>query len=89
MGTVPGYVTAMRDAGVAIGRKRGVDFAQADKQTRVLALTLITLLAVVVRALFVAGAVTDAQLRAALDAAMADLYDDEPIEPPPPTSAPR
>ena len=82
MATVRQYMGQMRAAERTIGRKMGVDLASTSKELRVAMLAVTAMIAVLMRALFVAGVITDAQLQAALDAAAADLYDDEPLEPP-------
>lgn len=82
MATVKQYMGQMRAAERAVGRKMGVDLAHAGKELRVAMLAVTAMIAVLMRALFVAGVITDAQLQAALDAAAADVYDPEPLEPP-------
>jgi hypothetical protein len=86
MATVKQYITQMRQAQNAIAMKMGVDLSRADKQTRVAILACDAMLAVVLRYLIIGKpglSLSDAELQAALDAAVADLYDDEPNEPPP------
>lgn len=83
MATVKQYVQQMLDRERVIARKFGVDLSQADKQTRVLNLAFLALLAVVVKTLVDKGVITDADLTATLNAARDDTYEDQPIEPPP------
>lgn len=86
MATVKGYVTAIRQAQNAVALKMGVDLARADKQTRVAVLACDAIIAVLLRYLIVdkpSLGLSDAELQAALNAAMADTYPDEPFEPPP------
>jgi hypothetical protein len=73
----------MLDRERVIAGKFGTDISRADKQTRVLNLAVLALLAVVVKALTDNGVLTDAQILAVLNAARDDAYDDEPVEPPP------
>jgi hypothetical protein len=83
MATVKTYVTQLQNRQIVIARKFGCDIAQADKQTRVLNLSVLALLAVVIKTLVDKGVITDAELLATLDAARDDTYPDEPMEPPP------
>lgn len=82
MATVKQYVQQLRDAQRVIARKFGVDVYLTDKQTRAIVLSGLCLLAVVIKTLVDKGVITDADLKATLDAAKADLYPDEPVEPP-------
>jgi hypothetical protein len=84
MTTVKQYVTQMRGIQQTIGVKYGSDVGQLDKQTRVLNLSVLALLAVVIKTLTDNAVITDAQLVAVLNAAGADTYPDEPVNPPPP-----
>lgn len=83
MATVKQYVQQVRDAQRAIARKFGCDVYATDKQTRVAILSVLCLLAVLIKTLVDKGLITDAELKATLDAAAADAYPDEPTEPPP------
>jgi hypothetical protein len=80
--TIPQYISAMRQRQDVIARKFGCDISQADKQTRVLNLSMLALLAVVVKTLVDNGVITDAQLNAVMDAARDGSYPDEPNHPP-------
>ena len=82
MATVKQYVHELRERAVIIALKRDVDVRGADKQTRVLFLSILTILAVVVKVLVDKGFLTNAELAAGLDAARDDTYDREPTEPP-------
>ena len=81
MATVKTYVANMKPIARQISIKYGSGVG--DKTTRVAVMTLLTLLAVVIKLLVDKGYITDAELQAAVAAAGNDSYDDEPIEPPP------
>jgi hypothetical protein len=81
--TLTAYVQALRDRQTVIARKLGSDVSRSDKQTRVVNLSVLTLLATVIKTLVDKGVITDAELLATLDAARDDAYTDEPVEPPP------
>jgi hypothetical protein len=83
MATVKQYIAALRQRQDVIAVKYGCDIARADKQTRVVNLSILALLAVIVKALVDKGVITDAELTATLNAARDDVYDDEPVESPP------
>lgn len=83
MATVKQYIQSMRSRQDMIARKFGCDISQADKQVRVLNLSVLALIAVVVKALVDKGVITDAELMAVMDAARDDAYQDEPVEPSP------
>ena len=85
MTTVKQYVTQMQGIQKNIGLKFGSDITQRDKQARVTNLASLALLAVVIKTLTDNAVITDAQLLAVLNAAAADTYADEPVNPPPPT----
>lgn len=76
--------TQLRSALLAIGTRMGCDLSTATKPQRVALFACLALLSVVVKALVDNGVLTTAQLFAARDAALAELWDDEPINPPPP-----
>jgi hypothetical protein len=82
MTTIPTYVQQMRDRQAVIARKLGSDIGQVDKQTRVANLSLLVLLAAVIKTLVDKGVITDAELLATLNAARDDTYADEPLNPP-------
>jgi hypothetical protein len=82
MTTIPTYVQQMRDRQAVIARKLGSDIGQVDKQTRVANLSLLVLLAAVIKTLVDKGIITDAELLATLNAARDDTYADEPLNPP-------
>jgi hypothetical protein len=84
MATIPTYVNQMLTRQRAIAKRLGCDIRQADKPTRVLNLALLVMLAVVVKTLVDKGVITDQELMGTMDAARDGIYDDEPIEPPPP-----
>jgi sugar (pentulose or hexulose) kinase len=81
MTTVQAYIANMRAAQKAIAAKMGCDIFGADKQTRVAVLAGDAIAAVLAKTLVDNGIITNAALTAVMDAALADLYDDEPIEP--------
>ena len=80
MATIKQYITNMRAAQKAIARSMGSDVTAADKQTRVAVLAGDAMVAVVCKTLVDNGVITDGQLTAVMNAALADLYDDEPSE---------
>jgi hypothetical protein len=82
MTTIPTYVQQMRDRQAVIARKLGSDIGQVDKQTRVANLSLLVLLAAVIKTLTDKGLISDAELLATLNAARDDSYTDEPLNPP-------
>lgn len=79
MATVAQYVTSMRQRQDVIARKLGSDIATADKQTRVVNLAILILLAVVIKLLVDKAVLTDAELTATLNAARDDTWPEEPI----------
>lgn len=83
MATVKQYLVQLRQRQDAIARKFGADVSRAGKSARVLNLSLLCLLAVLIKTLVDKGVLTDAELVATLDAARDDAYPDEPVEPPP------
>lgn len=83
MATVKQYLTQLRARQDAIAVKLGTDISRADKQMRVLNLSVLALLAVLIKTLTDKQLITDGELLAVLNAARDDAYDDEPIEPPP------
>jgi hypothetical protein len=78
--TIVSYVNALRARQDVIARKFGSDIARADKVTRVLNMSLIVLLAVIVKTLVDKGLVTDAELLGTLNEARDDEWPDEPAE---------
>jgi hypothetical protein len=82
MTTLAVYVQQMRDRQAVIARKLGSDIGQVDKQTRVQNLSLLVLLAAVIKTLVDKGVMTDAEILATLNAARDDVYTDEPVQPP-------
>jgi hypothetical protein len=83
MATVKAYATQLTQRARVVARMFGADPERSSKELRVLLRTVQIELAVVVKLLVDKGVVTDAELIAAFDAAAADLYPDEPNEPPP------
>lgn len=84
MATVKAYVTAMRRAQNTVAASMGVDLSRASQETRVALLVSEALLGVVCKTLVDAGVITDVQLTARLNAALAAVdYDAEPPQPPP------
>jgi hypothetical protein len=81
--TLKAYVTQLHARQKVIARKLGADIAYVDKTSRVLNLSLLTLLAVVVKTLVDKGVIADAELLATLDTARDDAYDNQPIQPDP------
>lgn len=81
MATVRDYMDTMRQRQMIIARKLGVDLAGMDPQTRVLNLSLLALLAVLIKTLIDAGVITGAQLNAVLDTARDDSWWSEPVNP--------
>lgn len=79
--TVKQYVLEMLQRQVAIGRKFGADISTFSKQLRVLNMSILVLLAVVIKTLTDKGVITDAELLTTLNAARGDDYDDEPVDP--------
>lgn len=79
MATVKQYVSQMFDRQTVIARKLGVDITKSTKADRVLNMSLLALIAVVVKSLVDKGVITDAELIATLNTARDDTYDDEPI----------
>jgi hypothetical protein len=88
MATVKQYVQQMRDTQDSIAAKYGSDISHADKQTRVLNLSILALLAVLIKTLVDKGVIANADLTATLNAAGVDTYPDEPLEPPAPPAGP-
>lgn len=86
MATAKQYVVQLRSAQNAIGLKLGVDLTTAPKATRVATLSVLALIGVLVKVLVDKGVVTNNELTTELNAAIADVWPDEPVEvtPPPP-----
>lgn len=86
MATAKQYVTQLRNAKLAIGSKLGVDLTTAPKPDRVESLSVLALIGVLVKVLVDKGVVTNNELTTELNAAIADVWPDEPVEvtPPPP-----
>jgi hypothetical protein len=78
--TVPEYVEAMRERQEVLALKMGVDLHGASQETRVALTCANAMTAICYRALTLLGLVTDAQLAAEFDSAMAQVF---PSEPPP------
>ena len=85
MTTVKQYVNQLKGDQKAIALEYGSDVSQLDKQTRVLNNSVLALIAVLLKTLTDNAVITDAQLLSVLNAAAADQYPDEPVNPPPPT----
>lgn len=77
MATVKAYVVAMRKAQRGIAVKLGSSLE--DKRAQVIVASCLALQGVLIKLLVDKGVVTDAELQAALDAAEAAAYEDEPI----------
>ena len=84
MATVKQYMQILRDRQAVIANKFGADVTRIDKQSRVLNLALLALLAVLIKTLVDKGVVTDAELTATLNTARDDAYAGEPAAPPDP-----
>lgn len=78
MATTRGYWNALRSTRNAIALRMGVDASGVPKDIRALANANLATVAVVIKALTDKGVITDADLTAARDAAIADIWDDEP-----------
>lgn len=76
--TVKQYIRAMWTRQEVMARRMGCDITASGKSTRVLNLSLVALVAVLVKVLVDKGVITDSELTAALNAARDDDYDDEP-----------
>lgn len=81
MASVKQYITHLRARQVVIARALGVDIWHTDKQTRVMLLSQLALLAVLIKTLTDKGVIADAELVDVLDAARDDVWPDEPINP--------
>lgn len=84
MATVKSYITNMLAVQQKIAIKLDADVSQLSKEFRVLNLSILAVIAVVVKTLTDNGVITDAQLQATLTAARDDTYWREPDEAPPP-----
>lgn len=82
MATVKQYIQALQDRQTIIAKKFGADITGADKQTRVMNLALLALIAVLVKTLVDKGLITDADLTGTLNLARDDNYQNEPLDPP-------
>ena len=82
MATVKTYGTRLWGAYRALGRAMGVDLASSSKEARVLIKATCAILGVLLKVLVDRGVLTDAQLEAGYAAAEAELYPDEPVNPP-------
>lgn len=65
-----------------IAAKLGCDVTRAPKATRAMNLSLLALVAVILRVLIAKGVVTVPELLAELNTARDALWDDEPVDPP-------
>lgn len=79
--TVKALIQAMLGRQHVIARKFGCSLSETSKQWRVLNLSILALIAVVVKTLIDQGVITGAQLMATMDEARDDAYDDEPVNP--------
>lgn len=86
MATTKQYAKNVRDAMRTIARKMGLYVDSSDKTLRVVASAVAVPIGVLAKVLVDKGVVTDAELQAALNAAAADDYPEEPNDPPPPES---
>jgi hypothetical protein len=82
--TVKQYAAAVWQSQRRIGAKLGVSLARETKPIRVLGIAESVDFGVLIKLLIDKGVLTNAELDAALAAAEADLYDNEPLEPPTP-----
>jgi hypothetical protein len=82
MASIKTYITQLQNRQQIIARKFGCDITRLDKQARVLNLSILALLAVLIKTLTDRSIITDAQLLATMDSARDDSYDDEPLNPP-------
>lgn len=82
MATIKQYVVNLLERQRAIASKMGSDVGKADKESRVLNLALLVLLAAVIKTLTDKGVITDAELLATLNSARDDAYPDEPSDAP-------
>lgn len=78
MATVRQYTLAVRDMQWDLAYKLGCDLGWSDPQTRILILSGALVTASILKALTDAGAVTDAQLKAVMDAVRAAPLTQEP-----------
>lgn len=79
MTSIEQYTKIMRDAQVDVARKLGMSLAYADKQSRVLALSALTVQAVLVKTLVDKGVLTGAELLAAINTVRSPSYAPSPI----------
>jgi hypothetical protein len=79
MASLEQYVKIMRDAQVDVARRLGMDLSYADKQSRVAALSALTVQAVLVKALVDKGVLTNAELQAAINTIRSPAYAPTPI----------
>lgn len=86
MATTKQYAQAIRSSMRTIARKMGLAVDSADKTLRIVASVVAVVIGVLCKVLVDKGLVTDQELQAALDAAAADNYPEEPSEPAPPES---
>lgn len=81
MAAIKVYLDSIRARELAIARKLGADLAGLDAQTRVLNLSLLSVIAVLAKTLIENGIITVAQLNAVLDSARDDTWWSEPDAP--------
>lgn len=79
MTSVRTYIAQMEERQYQIGLALGCDLSHADKQTRVLNKALLAMIAITMKTLVDQGVITDAQLVATLNAALAENFPDLPI----------
>lgn len=85
MASIVQYTKIMRDAQWSIARKLGADPSTSDKQTRVMMISALVVLATLIKLLVDTGKLTDAQLLAAINQVRSDAYQppEEPSDPSP------
>ena len=84
MTTVKAYIQTMRAAQNAVAPQLGSDMTRADLGVRARNTSVLAMIAVLMKTLTDNAVITDAQLQAVLNAAVADVYAQEAQQPPPP-----
>lgn len=80
MTTIRAYIAEMQQRQYQIGLALGCDLSKTDKTTRIVNMATLAMIATVMKTLVDQGVITDAQLLATLNAALAENFPDLPID---------
>lgn len=81
MATVRDYVAILWDKQKDIALRLGSDIRTADKRTRIVNISILALIAVVIKDLVDNGVTTNARLNTVLNTALGETWPEEPDDP--------